>query len=54
MRSKETIPPKVILVIVIDDKNVFLVVICYPEDLKVEEEVWLITVIHWILTLYLD
>ena len=54
MRTKEAIPPEVVLVIVIDNENVFLVEICHPEDLKVEEEVWLITEIHWVLTLYLD
>ena len=47
MWAKEAIPPKVILVVVINDKNVFLVEVCHPEDLKVEEEVWLTTVIHF-------
>ena len=54
MQTEEAIPPKVVLIIVIENENVFLVEICHPEDLKVEEDVWLITVIHWILTLYLD
>ena len=47
MWTKEAVPPKVILLIIINDKNVFLVEVCHPEDLKVEEEVWLTPVIHF-------
>ena len=46
MRAQEAIP-EVILIIVMKDENVFLVEVCHPEDLKVEEEVWLTTVIHF-------
>ena len=39
--------PRGFLVIVIKDENIFLVEVYHPEDLKVEEEVWLTTVNHF-------
>ena len=46
MRAQEAIP-EVLLIIILKDENVFLVEVSHPEDLKVEEEVWLTAVIHF-------
>ena len=46
MRAQEAIP-KVILVIVLKDKNVFLVGVSHREYLKVKEDVWLTIVNHF-------
>ena len=44
--SPEAIP-KIVLIIVMKDKKVFLVEVYHPEDLKVKEEVWLTTMNHF-------